>query len=63
MKIKMMGTEWKEIGVLSGITTFSLNQKLGQGTVFESSSGIKVFLSKEDMDILTGADDSPRKLF
>ncbi len=39
MKIQMMETEWKEIGVLSGISSFSLNKELGSGTVFESKAG------------------------
>ena len=66
MKIQMIGTEWKEIGVLSGIASFSLNKKLGSGTVFESKAGVKIFFSKEDLDILTsagGSSTTSRKLF
>lgn len=65
MKIKMQESKWKEIGKLSGIVSVTLDVELGQGTVFKSSGGVEVFLSKEDLDILTGAGDSgsPSRIF
>lgn len=61
MKIKMSGTDWKEVGDLVGITSITLSPELDRGTVFSSKGGIEIFFSQKDMEILGDEGDVERR--